>query len=229
MALLRIFDNRTAASLAAADMLEASLEHRLTKADAATLIVSGGSTPVDCLRMLATRSIEWNRVNVTLSDERFLPPSHIDSNERMVRETLLTARATHAALLSLYREGVSVEAASRAIDVELRMLPFPFAGILLGMGDDGHFASLFPDADNLGQGLAVDGPALCLPVATAASPHPRISLTLAALTCSDQIVLLIYGHEKRRVFEEALEHPARYPVSRLLWQRRAPLKVLWAP
>lgn len=222
-------ENREAASLAAADRLEAGLRRRLEGGGRASLVVSGGTTPAACLRMLAARGLDWERVHVTLSDERWLPASEADSNERLVRETLLVGPAARASFFPLYRHDQPVEGACADLNTALRELPFPFAGVLLGMGADGHFASLFPDAPNLGEGLTVDGPDLCLPVTTAASPHPRISLTLAALTRSDEITLLFFGKEKRRVFDEAVASAGRYPVSSLLRQKRAPVRALWAP
>ena len=89
------------------------------------------------------------------------------------------------------------------LDKEFERLPLPFTSVLLGMGADGHFASLFPDAEDLDKGLIADWQQLIMPVHTAASPHPRISLTLAALSRSDEIVLLIFGEAKREVFEAA--------------------------
>ena len=97
------------------------------------------------------------------------------------------------------------------------------------MGADGHFASLFPDAENLAEGLDADGSSLCIPVSTDASPHPRISLTLAALSRSDEIVLLFFGDDKLAVYKEAKKQTNGYPVSRLLRQKRAPVHVYWAP
>ena len=108
-------------------------------------------------------------------------------------------------------------------------MPLPFACSLLGMGADGHFASLFPDAENLGEGLDLESSRMCLPVQTEASPYPRVSLTLSALSRSDEIVLLFFGEEKRRVFEKAKSGNARYPVTRLLRQKRAPVYTYWAP
>ena len=112
---------------------------------------------------------------------------------------------------------------------ELKGLPFPFACSLLGMGEDGHFASLFPDAEDLDKGLITDWQQLWMPVHTAASPHPRVSLTLAALSRSDEIVLLIFGDAKREVIEAAKTPGSKLPVSALLLQKRAPVSVLWAP
>ncbi len=97
------------------------------------------------------------------------------------------------------------------------------------MGEDGHFASLFPDAANLEEGLDVDSSELCIPVHTAASPHPRVSLTLSALSRSDEILLLLFGDRKREVYEAAKQTANGYPVFHLLRQKRAPVYVYWAP
>jgi 6-phosphogluconolactonase len=108
-------------------------------------------------------------------------------------------------------------------------LSFPFACSMLGMGEDGHFASLFPDADNLAAGLDIDGDKICIAVSTAASAQPRWSLTLAALSHSDEIALLFFGDAKRKVYEQAKQPNTDYPVSKLLLQKRAPVHVFWAP
>ena len=97
------------------------------------------------------------------------------------------------------------------------------------MGEDGHFASLFPDAENLEEGLDVDSSELSIPVNTAASPHPRVSLTLSALSRSDEILLLMFGDRKREVYEAAKQTANGYPVFHLLRQKRAPVYVYWAP
>jgi 6-phosphogluconolactonase len=223
------FDSREAASQAAADRIVAALERRLEAQGDASLVVSGGSTPHACLEALAGRDLDWSSMHVALSDERWVPPTHDDSNERMVRETLLEGRAAGAALLPMYAEGTTAEARAAEIDEEIRSLPFPFAAVLLGMGADGHFASLFPDADGLEEGLDPDSVVLCTAVSTAASPHPRLSLTMSALSRTDEIVLLIFGEEKRETLNAALAADSDLPVARLLRQKRAPVSVIWAP
>jgi len=100
---------------------------------------------------------------------------------------------------------------------------------LIGIGTDGHFASLFPDAEQLELGLNVDSGRLYLPVTTAASPHPRISMTLAGISRSDEIALLFFGEEKLEVYEQAKASADAYPLSRLLRQKRAPVRLFWAP
>ena len=226
--MLQSFTDREAASAAAADIIETALRRRLGAADEATLVVSGGTTPERTFTDLATRELPWARVHVVPSDERWVPATHSDSNERLIRETLLTGVAAAASLLPAYDPGRSVDEGAATFDEALRALPFPFACALLGMGEDGHFASLFPDADSLDAGLDVDGLRCALPIGTDASPHARVTLTLAALSRSDEVVLLVFGAAKRNVVEEAAASPDRYPVSHLLRQKRAPVHVLWA-
>jgi 6-phosphogluconolactonase len=223
------FDTRDAASVAAAARLKAALQRRHEAQGNATLVATGGSSPARCYAELAAADIAWPDVSVVLSDERWVPADHDDSNEKLVRDHLLQGRAAGASLQSLYRDGLTAEQACVAVDRELRNRYLPFAAALLGMGSDGHIASLFPDAANLDDGLDPDFTTLCVPVSTAASPHPRISLTLSALSRSDEIVLLIFGDDKWQVVQDALSSADAYPVSRLLKQKRAPVHICWAP
>jgi 6-phosphogluconolactonase len=223
------YDTREQASLAAADRITQALARRLEAQAAASLVVSGGTTPSRCFEALAGADLDWERVHVLPSDERWVPAGDEASNEKLIRETLLQGKAEDATFWPFYAEGADIAEHCIELGETIHTLPIPFACSLLGMGEDGHFASLFPDADNLDQGLDHEGPDLCLPVTTAASPHPRISLTLTALSRSDEIVLLIFGERKRAVYEEAKSSGSTYPVAHLIRQKRAPVRVIWAP
>ena len=223
------FTSRAAASEAAAQAIAALVMRRLEGQYKASLVVAGGTTPRQCYEVLSNLKLDWPNVSIVLGDERWVPPDHEDSNERLVRETLLKGRAAAAALLPVYKSGSDPVERSAEINAEIRQLPFPFSCALLGMGEDGHFASLFPDAENLPTALDPDNLNLCLPIDTAASPHPRVSLTLSALSRSDQIVLLLFGDRKRAVLEAAMSPDSDLPVSRLLLQKRAPVNIFWAP
>jgi 6-phosphogluconolactonase len=223
------FADREAASVAAADIMESSLQRRLAAAAQATLVVSGGTTPARTFEHLALRDLPWSNIHVVPSDERCVPADHEDSNERLVRRTLMTGAAAEAQFQPLFADNPDHRAGAEQLDKAVRDLPFPFACALLGMGEDGHFASLFPDSVVLEEGLDVDSAMLVLPATTAASPFPRMTLTLAALSRSDQIVLLVFGEKKRDVIERAAASNDGLPVAYLLRQKRAPLRVLWAP
>lgn len=221
------YQTRDEASLAAAKRIAELLSKRLDNNDKASLVVSGGTSPRECLAALAGMALDWDRVQVALSDERWVSPEHDDSNEKLVRETLLVDNAAGADLISVYADGVTPE--ERCDELQDSLPVLPFACSLIGTGTDGHFASLFPDADNLDYAMDVECGRLYVPVDTAASPHRRISMTLAGISRSDEVALLFFGEEKLAVYETAKADSNGYPLSRLLRQKRAPVRLFWAP
>lgn len=226
--MMHVFPTRQAALSAATIRIELALHRRLLSDERAAIVVSGGSTPGPIYSNLAHRQLDWHRVDVVLSDERWTPPDSADSNERMLRERLITSRGTYGTLLPFYDASSTPDDRAATLNGIIEELSLPFACTLLGMGEDGHFASLFPNAENLSAGLDMDGTELCLPIETSASPHPRLSLTLNALTRSDEILLLFFGDEKRAVYEQAKAGLCELPIYHLLSQQRAPVDVYWA-
>lgn len=206
----RRFKTRAAASQAVAEQIADVLRSTLAHEDHATLVASGGSTPTACYDLLAQQALPWHRVSVLPSDERCVPADHADSNARMLREALLQGPASAATLLPLDIDAVTET-------------PRPWSLALLGMGTDGHFASLFPDAENLAQGLRSDGDDLVLPIRTKASPHARVTLTWRALRACSNRLLLAFGADKAAV----LDDPQGKPVATLLADPG--LTVFWAP
>lgn len=192
----------------------------------AVLAVSGGRSPVPLFHALRDADLDWSRVLITLVDERCVAPGHADSNERLVREHLLAGRAAAARFAGLVRDPADIAGSVAAANAAAR----PITVALLGMGEDGHTASLFPGAPELATGLDPANPAHYLAVTPPAAPHTRISLTLAALLQSRRLVLAIAGPIKRRVFDAAgAALSPDLPVSALVHQTRVPLDVYWAP
>ncbi|MGI9270529.1 MAG: 6-phosphogluconolactonase [Woeseiaceae bacterium] len=223
------FESRELASIAAAELIVGSLQARLNQSDAASIMVTGGSSPARCYAELAATDLDWSRVHILLSDERWVAACDEDSNEKLLRDTLLVGAANAAQLMPVYSDATSAEARCAELDDVLPTLPMPMVCTLLGMGTDGHIASLFPDAANLDAGLDVDNPQWCIPVSTTASEHLRVSMTLAALLKSAQVVLLFFGEAKRDVYEQAKSSVADVPVAKLLSQMHVPVQVFWAP
>jgi len=221
------FESRDAASAAAAARIAGLVKARLDREKAATFVVSGGTTPARCFEYLSGYELDWKDVQVVLTDERWVPGDHADSNERMVRETLLQEQASEGHILSLYQGDLSVDERCDSLQSELKGKRFAIA--MVGMGKDGHFASLFPDADSLKTGLKSENRLFYIPVRTSASPHPRMSMTLGALLQSDEILLLVFGEEKLAVYESAKAGDTNYPIAALLKQNAVPVSLYWAP
>lgn len=204
---------------AAAAAIEAQLAQGLSARGRASLVATGGRSPGPVYDRLSNADIDWAHVAVTLSDERQVDAASPNSNARPLRERLLTGRAAQAQFLPLtdYAEGV------------LRKL-MPFDAVMLGVGEDGHIASLIPGSPVMAQAMDPDGATLIAesPQGFGSPPVARITLTLAALLQSRAIFLLIAGEAKRQVIAEA-EAGADLPVRAILHQDRAPVRIFWTP
>src|SRR5579863_5223186 len=149
---IETFPTAEAAGQAAADAIIA----RLAPPGAKRLMVTGGRGPGPVYDRLAAVDLDWSRVALTLSDDRFVPPSSPDSNERLVRERLLQGHAAAARFVPLKDAGPTPHDDAVRAEPAIRSL-LPFDVSLLGMGDDGHIASLFPGAPGLSAELDVEG------------------------------------------------------------------------
>lgn len=221
---IETFASREALADAATDALSGALR------TGGLVVVAGGSTPAPVYDRLSRRDLDWPAVTVTLTDERFVDAASDDSNEKMVRAQLLKDRAAAAAFLPLRQGGDWPDDDARSAEAELAP-HLPAAAVLLGMGADGHVASLFPGAPALAAGLDLDGARLCLGVAHAGlEPFvPRITLTASALTRTQLLILLISGEDKRSLIERILADEAfAPPAATFLRQDRCPVRVLWA-
>jgi 6-phosphogluconolactonase len=193
----------------------------------ATLVVSGGRSPTAFFQRLAQQQLPWSQVVVSLADARWVGVEHADSNEALVRRHLLQGPAAAARLLGLYRPAVSLEEAALAADQALAELP-SIDVLVLGMGDDGHTASLFPNSPNLAQALRPDGTRRCLPMLAPSEPRQRLSMTLALLASARLPLLAIQGPSKLATLSAALAtgEVAQMPIRALL---RSPLEIYWCP
>lgn len=226
---LREFPDQATLTVALAQDVACCLKEDLARQERAVLVVSGGRSPVPLFQSLARQALPWARVTVTLADERWVPPDHPDSNEALVRAHLLQGQAAAARMVPLFTGEATAEQGAPAVCAALAELPRPFSRVILGMGEDGHIASLFPGAAELAEGLATEAAALA--VHPLHAPHPRLSLSLRALLDTRDLVLMIAGPAKRRVLERALEDgPVEdLPVRAILRQTAVPVSVCWAP
>ena len=211
-----------AAAAATVDALSAGLAAR----GHASLIGTGGRSPAPVYDLLSAAELDWGRVTVSLSDDRFVPATSPDSNARLMRERLLQGRAAAATFLPLYSNAPSPQAAADIAEPHTHALA-PFDMLYLGMGEDGHIASLIPGSPVMEAGLEPvdDRYVIGVPAGVGSPPVARISLTLPALLQARVTLVLIRGDLKR----EIVERGSGLPVHALIKQAKAPLRVLWTP
>ena len=217
----------SALSTAVADVLAEALRARAQ----ASLVVSGGRTPAAMFAQLASAPLEWSRVHITLADERWVEPTSDSSNEHLVRTTLLEGPAKAAVFTGLKTSAPDAQAGAAEAWQRCTQMPQPFDQVLLGIGDDGHFASLFPGAKGLAEALDERAEPACVAITPLDAPFPRISLNLAALLRAHSIRIQICGAGKWEVYQRALEPGpfSEMPIRAILRQRKVPVDVYWSP
>lgn len=216
--MIETYPNGAALADAAAHAVQAQLASALRTHGRAGLVATGGRSPGPVYDRLAAASLDWTRVVVTLSDERCVAPDDPVSNAGLVRGRLLQGAAAKAHLLPLWPE--PEVAALAALQ--------PFDAVMLGMGEDGHIASLIPGDPGLEDGLTTRDLLRRVPEGLGKPPVARVTLTLSALQNARAIFLLVAGEVKREVIGRALAGEDR-PVGRLISQAKAPIRIFWTP
>ena len=216
---------------AAANDLADALARALAQRDRVRLLLSGGTTPAPVYDRLANADLDWGRVDVGLVDERWLPPDDAHSNARLLREHLLRDAAAQAHFEPFAHAGDELGDAVQAANLDARQAADVVA---LGMGADGHTASLFPRMHGLAQALASPQAYVAVDATgcSGAGAWPRrISLTPAGLAPATTRLLLVRGEEKRALLQRALagDDPLELPIRIAFTTPGARLRVHWCP
>ena len=195
----------------------------------ASIAVSGGSTPVALFKTLSDAQLEWDKVVVTLVDERWVPETDADSNARLVRTHLLVERAASARFVSLKTDNTDPFLATFDVEATLHQKVLPLDVVLLGMGEDGHTASFFPAAKGAREALETQE-RVCCAVRPRTAPHDRMTLSLATILSAAQLFLHIIGEPKKQVLDHAMNAGSieKMPVRAVLHQDKVPLQIYYA-
>ena len=225
------FPNDIALVHALAGEIRVDLEEAIAARGTASLVVSGGRTPISLFHSLSAEPIDWSRIGITLADERWIATDAVSSNERLVRENLLTGPAAKAHFIGLKNPSTRVEDGLAWAWQALSRIGRPFDVVVLGMGDDGHTASLFPNSPRVSQALDASAPAACVAMTAPVAPQERISLNMAALLDARRIVLHITGAGKWEIYKKACAAGpvSEFPVRGVLHQQQVPVDVFWSP
>lgn len=226
----RTFADRPTLAKELAESVADRIRSAIAEQGTTAIAVSGGSTPGRFFQALGkTKDVEWDKVIVTLVDERWVDETSERSNAGLVNEKMLQGPAATARFFPLYSGGAEPDATQIAkTNALMADLPKRFAAVILGMGNDGHTASFFPGGDTLDEALTAQGPVLAIRAPGAG--EPRVTFTLPRLLETEGLYLHIEGDEKAKVLDAALgEGPVEDMPVRAVLRSGAPISVYWAP
>jgi 6-phosphogluconolactonase len=225
------FQDGVALAVALAARVAGALSEGIAARGIATIAVSGGSTPKAFFKALSGTDIAWDKVTITLVDERFVPAENPRSNHGLASSLLLQNKAAAARFMPLYYDADNAEKAATIASDKTADLCNPFDVVILGMGNDGHTASFFPGGSNLNEALDANRQRGILTMEADGAGEPRLTFSFSALQDARFLALHIEGAEKASVLEKALtgQDELEMPIRAVLHRATSPVEVFWAP
>lgn len=240
-----IYGSREALVADFSQKIVAILSQSISQNGAASILVSGGSTPLPLFKTLSESDLDWSKVTISLADERWVEPTDAASNEKLVRENLLRNKASQAIFIGMKTPHKDANDGLEELNSRFSSMSWPADVLILGMGEDAHTASLFPCSKQIEEGLSTQEKLLAVTPTTA--PHQRMSFSLNALVQSKNIFLHLTGDSKKSVLDKALsgvdlslienasskesaslkQNTLEMPIRAVL--QNAEVELLWAP
>lgn len=217
--------------------LVAKMSFAIATKGSVVLALSGGSTPKPLFQALSEYQLDWSKVIITLVDERWVDELHELSNAGFMRTFLLDSLPDDVRFVPLYKAANSVDESLKgvldnycAVTDSSPSSPRPFDIVVLGMGNDGHTASFFPDASNVEDLVDINSPAQLLSCNSPSTQVARVTWSLPILLNADFLVLHITGESKKKVFEQACQAGpiSELPIRSVIFQNRSELHVYHA-
>ncbi len=227
---LNDFSSREQLDSALAEQVSSILQSAITLKGKASIAVSGGSTPKGFFKALSEKDLDWKRVTITLADERWVDINSSDSNTRLVHENLLQNKASAAKFFHLKQGENLCDETLVDLNLAANNSLLPLDVLILGMGEDGHTASLFPCSKQIEQGLDTNTAEALMKVEPTTAPHQRITFSFAALSDSKNTFLHICGDSKKQVLDKALSSVDMFemPIRAFLQNDDINTQVYWA-
>ena len=224
------FDTREQLDLALANKVSEILQHAISLKGKASIAVSGGSTPKCFFKLLSNKDIDWKKVTITLADERWVDINSDASNTRLVHENLLQNKAAVAKFFHLKQGEELCDQTLAALNLAANNTLLPLDVLILGMGEDGHTASLFPCSAQIKQALDSNNENALMKVEPTTAAHQRITFSFASLSQSKNIFLLFCGDNKKQVLDKALggDDIFEMPIRTFLQANNINTQVYWA-
>jgi 6-phosphogluconolactonase len=227
---LNEFNNREQFDQTLAKQVADLLSSAIAKNGKASLAVSGGSTPKGFFCALSQHTLPWQKVTITLADERWVGIEDAASNTALVHQHLLQNNAAKAKFFHIKQGDELCQETLTDLDLAAKSTFLPLDVVILGMGEDGHTASLFPCSDEISQGLDVDNQHTFIKVKPKTAPHQRITFSFRALSEAKNTFLQIAGSGKKQVLEQAIAGTDKFemPIRAFLQHPHINTQVFWA-
>ena len=224
------FNTRQELDQALATKVASELSHAIATKGKASIAVSGGSTPKGFFKALSQIDLAWDKVTVTLADERWVDFESDASNTRLVHENLLQNNAKAAKFFHIKQGELLSEDTLNELNVTAKDNILPLDVLILGMGEDGHTASLFPCSDQIQQGLAIDNTDALMKVVPQTAPNDRITFTFSHLIQSKNVILHVCGEGKKTVLDKANAGTDFFemPIRAFLQNKNIETQIYWA-
>jgi len=223
------FETREQLDLALADKVSEILQQAISLKGKASIAVSGGSTPKGFFKVLSHKDIDWKKVTITLADERWVNINSDASNTRLVHENLLQNNASSAKFFHLKQGEVLCDETLADLNVAANNALLPLDVLILGMGEDGHTASLFPCSTQIEKALDSNNENALMTVEPTTAPHQRITFSFASLSQSKNVFLHLCGDNKKQVLDKALNGDDVFdmPIRKFLHADNIDTQVYW--
>ena len=204
------------------------LTEAIRKRGRASMAVSGGSTPIRLFKEFSLLSIDWTKIDLTLADDRWVDAKNADSNELLVRTHLIKNKAAKVNFIPLKNDAKTAKEGQIYSEKMLRKITLPFDVVVLGMGSDGHTASLFPCSDELPEAMNLNNSNYLISTSPKTAPYERISLTARVIFDSKNVFLHLNGSTKLHTLESAMEYKDlnKMPIYTFL---KNGLSIYWSP
>ncbi|PCH96141.1 MAG: 6-phosphogluconolactonase [Gammaproteobacteria bacterium] len=227
---LNDFKTRTQLDAALAENVSQILQSAIAARGKASIAVSGGSTPKGFFKVLSNKAIDWQKVTITLADERWVDINDDASNTRLVHENLLQNNAAAAKFFHLKQGEHLCDETLADLNLAANNTLLPLDVLILGMGEDGHTASLFPCSDQIEQALDKSNKSALMKVEPKTAPHQRITFSFATLKQSKNTFLHVCGTSKKQVLDKALAATNIFdmPIRAFLQDKNIDTQVFWA-
>lgn len=225
-----IFDSREQLDIGLADKVSEILNLAILEKGKASIAVSGGSTPKGFFDLLSKKDIDWSKVTITLADERWVDIYSEDSNTRLVHENLLQNKASEAKFFHLKQGEVLCDEILSDLNIAANNALLPLDVLILGMGEDGHTASIFPCSEQVIKALDSNNKSILMKVEPTTAPYQRITFSYASLSQSKNIFLHLCGNNKKQVLNKALAGGDVFdmPIRKFLQTDNIETQIYWA-